>query len=428
MPEFNCDLHYHGPYAGGVSKNMSIPLIAEQAQLKGLDVVVTADSTHKDWLQHCKENLVETENGVYKHEKFNTIFLVGTEVQDQTRVHHLIYLEDLTRAQELREKLLPFGNLDHVMAGRPQLQLNPEKLAEIVEKVGGIVGPTHSFTPYFGVYAHYDSVEKAYGQFGRSISFIELGLSADSYFADLIPENHQYNFFTFSDSHSPWPHRIGREFTKIKMKKPDFNELKKALERKGENKITLNAGLNPREGKYHATACNLCYHHFSLQEMRALNWKCPHCNGTIKRGVRDRIMELAKGDKTEKHPDFRPPYQHLLPLAEIIQLTVGGKDPTLDGVQRIWKEFVNEFGNEIRTILDTPVAELETVHKEVAHSIDSFRKGWVAYYPGGGGKYGAPFIAHSVEELNRLNAEIEKGILPGAIKQKTPQKKLGDFG
>ncbi len=424
MPEYNCDLHYHGPYAGGVSKHMSIPIIAQQAQLKGLQVVVTSDSTHKDWLKHCEENLVEVENGVYKNEKFDTQFLVGTEVQDQMRVHHLIYLEDLTRAQELREKLLPYGNLDHALGGRPQLKLNPEKLAEIVEKVGGIIGPAHSFTPYFGVYAHYDSIQKAYGTFGKNIHFMELGLSADSYFADLIPENHQYQFVTFSDSHSPWPHRIGREFTRIQMQKPSFSELKKAFEHKNEKLITLNAGLNPREGKYHLTACNLCYIHYSLEKAQQLKWKCTQCNGTIKRGVRDRILELSNGDKIEKHPAFRPPYKHLLPLAEIIQITLQAKAPESEGVQNIWKQFVHAFGNEINVLLNTPFDELKKINEKVAQSIDSFRKGFVVYFPGGGGKYGTPYICHSEEEAQRLQAQIDQGKHPS---QKKSQKSLMEF-
>lgn len=425
MPEFNCDLHYHGPYAGGVSKNMSIPVIAEQAQLKGLDVVVTSDATHGAWLKHCEEHLKEVENGVYHHEKFNTQFLVGTEVQDQNRVHHLIYLPDFTRAHELRDILSKFGKLDHVMAGRPQLKLSPEKLAEIVESVNGIIGPAHAFTPYFGVYAHYDSVQTAYGGMGKSISFIELGLSADSYFADLIPENHDYNFLTFSDSHSPWPHRIGREFTRMQMKRVNFNELKKTLDRKGENRITLNAGFNPREGKYHATACNLCYTYFPIDDAVKLKWRCNKCNGSIKKGVRDRILELAGGNKTEKHPSFRPPYKHLLPLAEIIQLTTGSKDVTSTGVQSVWKQLVNEFENEISILLEVPIVDIEKIHSGVAKSLDSFRKGWVVYVPGGGGKYGQPIICSSVEHCAEMQSQIDSGNVP---QPKTPQKSLGDFG
>ncbi|MBU1939599.1 phosphotransferase, partial [Candidatus Micrarchaeota archaeon] len=63
MHEYNCDLHFHGPYSGGVSKNMQIPVIAEQARLKGLDVVCTSDILHAKWLEHVKESITERGNG-----------------------------------------------------------------------------------------------------------------------------------------------------------------------------------------------------------------------------------------------------------------------------------------------------------------------------------------------------------------------------
>ena len=44
--------------------------------------------------------------------------------------------------------------------------------------------------------------------------------------------------------------------------------------------------------------------------------KCS-CGGTIKKGVDFRISEIADYDEP-KHPDFRPKYVHLMPLAELI--------------------------------------------------------------------------------------------------------------
>lgn len=422
MQEFNCDLHYHGPFAGGVSKHMSIPIIAEQAQLKGLDLVVTSDSIHSEWLQHCKENLQEVENGIYAHSSFKTQFVVGTEVIDNHRVHHLIYLEDFTRAEELRAKLLPHGRLDGAMAGRPMLRLNGEQIAGIVEQVGGMIGPAHSFTPYFGILAHYNRISECYGELSKNVRFMELGLSADTQFADMIVDNHNYEFVCYSDSHSPWPHRIGREFTRMRMHRPSFQELQKVFERKGENKITLNAGLDPREGKYHATACNACYQHYSLDEAQKLNMRCSICKGSIKRGVRDRIAMLA-GPNPACSPEWRPPYRHILALAEIIQITLEAKEPTSDKVQEVWKKFVDAFGTEIHALLDAPLHELREVDHKVAENIESFRNGCVVYYPGGGGKYGIPFICKNEEDkqMKLLEiAEMEKGKNKG-------QKTLGDF-
>src|SRR3989344_5818040 len=122
MPELNCDLQLHGRFASGVSKNLQVPLMAEFAQWKGLQVLVTGDVQHKDWLAHLKEQIVETENGVFCDLKNRVSFIVGTEVEDQNRIHHLVYLPDFSRAEDFREKIKPFGNLDCSMCGRPILR------------------------------------------------------------------------------------------------------------------------------------------------------------------------------------------------------------------------------------------------------------------------------------------------------------------
>jgi uncharacterized protein (TIGR00375 family) len=424
VPELDCDLQLHGCFAGGVSKNMLVPVIAEQAAFKGLDVLVTADVQHAKWLEHLKKNLVENENGFLSDKNQCVHFIVGTEVEDQNRVHHLIYLPDLTRAQEFREKIKGFGNLDCSMCGRPILRLSAERIAEIVVDLKGLVGPSHSFTPYTGLFSRHDSVESAYGKMGSKIRFLELGLSADTGLADQILANHQYAFLSSSDSHSPWPHRLGREFNRIEMKKPCFSELKKALEEREEKKIVLNAGLDPREGKYHETACNNCFTHFSMKQAEQFQWVCPNCKNSIKKGVKDRILELADTEEG-KHPSFRPPYLHLLPLAEIIQQALGIENPLAKSVQSKWKDFIERFGNEISVLVDAPEKELLEFDSTTGKFILAFRNGWVHYSPGGGGEYGKPFIALSEKEFEELkknppSTNAKKNSFKG-------QKTLGEF-
>ncbi len=427
MREYNLDLHFHGPYAGGVSKNMLIPVIAEQAQLKGLDVVSTADITHGKWLEHVKQELVEEENGVYKHRDFATRFLVGTEVCCNQRIHHLIYLPDLSTAETFRLKLMGKGNLDCGICGRPSLRMGPEELAGQVHDLGGLIGPAHAFTPYFSVYAHFNSVKQAYGTEGGKITFMELGLSADSYFADLIEENHQYAFLTNSDSHSPWPHRIGREFTRMKMEKLGFEGLRRALADRdpegGGPSVTLNAGLDPREGKYHLTACNLCFKKYPVEALDKFKGRCP-CGGSIKKGVRDRVQELATFSE-ETHPPHRPPYLHLLPLAEIIQAAVGIENPTAQKVQEPWLKLVESFGNEIKVLVDVPIVELAEVDEEIAAYVEAFRAGRVLYLPGGGGQYGKPVVCRTEEEFERKKVELKDALAGKGDGDK--QKTLRDY-
>ncbi len=406
MKEFDCDLHLHGLYSGGVSKSMEIPVIGEQAKLKGLHLMASADILCKQWIEHAKKTLIE-ENGVFLEKESRTPFILGGEINDSSKVHHIFFLPDFNAVEELQKKLQQFGKLDGMGFGRPTLKLNAEQLAEKVHEAGGIIGPAHAFTPYYSVYAHFNSVKECYGSQGNRIKFIELGLSADSYFADLIEENHSFEFFTFSDAHSPWPHRIGREFTRIKMKKPSFEELVKALERKNERGTTLNVGLNPREGKYHCTACNSCYEKYSPQDAQRLKWRCPKCHGTIKKGVRHRILELASFTE-EIHPEQRPQYLHIIPLAEIIKISLGVENINSQKVQSLWREFIDCFESEIKALIDEPVVELAEVNEEVTKKIESFRLGRVLYKSGGGGQYGQPVICDSMEEMERKKIELKE--------------------
>ena len=290
-------------------------------------------------------------------------------------------MPDFNAIEEVRKE---FSNhtreLDSVMGGRPRLRINSERTAEIILDSGGIIGPAHAFTPYFGAYAYFDSIREAYGTLGEKISFIELGLSADTFLADKIKENREYLFLTNSDSHSPWPFRLGREFNRIKLKEPSFKELKKALTEKEEKRITLNVGLDPKEGKYHRTACQSCYSKYSLQEAIKLKWKCIECGKEIKRGVVERIEMLSDG--INKSPDFRPDYLHLLPLQEIIQNSLKIKLITSVKIQFLWKNFVEKFGSEINVLIDEPIENLMKVDAGIAKKIDCFRKGLVLFEGG----------------------------------------------
>ena len=69
----------------------------------------------------------------------------------------------------------------------------------------------------------------------------------------------------------------------------------------------------------------------------------------FKRARQDYKVELINDlVKEEKHPKFRPPYMHILSLAEIIQIALGAKNVQAPEVQTLWRNFVDAFGNEIK--------------------------------------------------------------------------------
>ncbi len=420
MRTYDADLHFHGKYASGVSKDMLIPAISAQAKLKGLDLLGTADILHEKWHKHCKENIVEIENGVFKHKDIDVYFIVQSEVQTDDRIHHILLFPDFNSAWQLREKLKPYST-DIDLDGRPRLRIGSEKIAELAESVGAVLGPAHAFTPYFGVYGKYDSLRDCYGNMASTVKFLELGLSADTHLADKIPELRKIMFLSNSDSHSPWPHRLGREFNRFKLSKPSFCEVKKALSDK-DGAVILNAGFDPREGKYHCSACPKCYQKYSWDQVNQFGWRCQKCNAKIKRGVKDRIEMLTDG-KSES-PPFRPPYVHIVPLAEIIARTKGLSGLTTATVQKWWKAFIDAFGSEIKVLIDEPIDNLAKVDKDIANSVKLFREEKTIMLAGGGGKYGELIIPKNDEELEQLKKKYDPEIKGYFVKK---EKDLREF-
>ncbi|MDO8427847.1 MAG: endonuclease Q family protein [Candidatus Diapherotrites archaeon] len=403
----DCDMHVHGPNSGGVSKNMSIPLMAEQAQLKGLHVLATGDCLNKEWLVHLKNSLIES-NGTFSFKDSEIQFILSTEISDLHNVHQLCYFPDFASVDLFREKLIQQKvKLDGKGFGRPWVRIGAEKLAEtVIDECKGLIGPAHGFTPYFGVFAHFNSVQQCFGSMASEIKFMELGLSADSDIADLIESNHSLQYFSCSDAHSAWSDKLGREFMRIRMTEGSLNELKKVLDLKGERRIETNIGLDAREGKYHCTACSECFAKYSLDQALKLKMKCMQCGKSIKRGVRDLALQLHNPESKSK-PEYRAEYVRSIPLAEIIKIAFKAENAHSKKVQTVWRNFVEEFKSEIAILLDVPIENLIQKNPEVGKKIQAFRNNWVLFMAGGGGNYGVPIICDSLKELEQKKKELK---------------------
>ncbi len=381
----NADLHIHGRYSMATSKNMTPSVMAPQARLKGLDLVATGDALHQKWMALLEETTEESSDGIFSlkesardqesSENNESKFILTTEVEDIKRVHHLIIFPSIESAKSTRSKMK--GNMD--ADGRPRVRMNGKEIMEIAHEYGCIIGPAHAFTPWTSIYKEYDSIKDCYG---KMPDFLELGLSADSDMADTIEELQNIPFLTNSDAHSPWPHRLGREFNELEISKLTFEGVKDAILNKN---IKANYGFDPRLGKYHLTACSKCYTQYAIEDAIEMKMRCP-CGGKIKKGVDYRIHELSKWKKPH-HPMHRPPYIHILPLAEIISIT-HGKGVTTVFVQKIWKEMVTKFNNEITALIHAPMKDLKIIDPKVADVIKAFRNNTLQIKSGGGGEYG----------------------------------------
>lgn len=406
---YAADLHIHGTYSRATSDRMVIDTIADQAEKKGLDIVGTGDILHPSWISMVRDKLGKVETGTFRHPDFWTNFLLTVEIEDNRRVHHLIILPSLSKAEELREKLDPHSS-DMNIDGRPTVNLKAQEIVELATESDCLIGPSHAFTPWTSVYKEFDSLEDCYKDQLKNADFLELGLSADSLMADRIKELKNLTFLSNSDAHSPWPNKLGREFNRFDIPEPTFSEVSKSI--RGRKNIQLNVGLNPRLGKYHLTACSKCYQRVPVDKARSKDWKCEKCGGNIKKGVSDRVEELADF-KSPQPPDFRPRYVHTAPLSEVISLALNRSNPRSKKVQLLWDSLVERFGDEISVLVDAKISEIREVSdSRIADMIQAFRDDLLEITPGGGGEYG--------------NLEIPTKVIKsqGEIGQKT----LSEFG
>jgi uncharacterized protein (TIGR00375 family) len=164
----------------------------------------------------------------------------------------------------------------------------------------------------------------------------------------------------------------------------------------------LNVGLFPEEGKYNRTACIRCFKQYSQIQKDEFHSRCPECRGQIKTGVADRVNQLANRAET-LHPPDRPPYVHLIPLAEIIAMALGYKSASTAGVQRIWEELTFDH-TEIEVLLEVELGEIKA-DPNVIEAISLFRSGEVLLLPGGGGKYGEIRLPHLKSENKEHSAK-----------------------
>jgi uncharacterized protein (TIGR00375 family) len=406
----NADLHIHSRFSGATSNKMSIETLSREAPRKGVDIVSTGDCFHSGWMKEIKQCEIVDE-GTF--ELNGTRFILGAEVEAEHRIHHLVYFPDISSLWDFKDKLKPISkNLES--DGRPNVKMNGEELAQIAKDVDALIGPAHAFTPFTSMYSYYDSLSDCYGDMTDYVSFIELGLSADSDLADRISELHRLTYLTNSDCHSPHPVRLAREFNRFEVEDKTFQQIKKAILRIDGCRPVLNVGLPPQEGKYHESACRTCHMHYSLEDAKRRKWRCM-CGSKIKIGVKDKITERSSFTRAI-HPGHRPKYVHLIPLAEIITKAVGQRNPFTQTVTKRWTELVDAFGSEINVLIDVDIGDISRITAPaITEAIQAFREGKILIRPGGGGEYGKI-------ELPQTEGDFEMPLTPSDM-----QSSLVDF-
>jgi uncharacterized protein (TIGR00375 family) len=279
--------------------------------------------------------------------------------------------------------------------GRPIFKIPCDEMTYELIKISKDIEviPAHIWTPWFallGSMSGYDKVKDAFKDQTKNIHALETGLSSDPEMNWRLSQLDPFALVSFSDSHSFWPWRIGREATLFELKDMTYNNLIKALRTK--QGLTGTVEVDPSYGKYHFDGHRLCKVCLSPKESLKIRNICPRCGKKLTIGVAHRVDELADRQEGYRPKDAKD-FKKLIPLSEIIASLLGAGVAT----KKVWDEFnklIDKFGNELNILLNVPESELKkATDNKIAEIILKNRQGKINIQPGYDGEYGVPIFS-----------------------------------
>jgi len=278
------------------------------------------------------------------------------------------------------------------------------------------------WTPWFAMFGSmsgFDSVQDCFLDQTKNIHAFETGISSDPPMNWRLSQLDKYSILSFSDLHSFWPWRIGREATLFDIDL-SYKNIIKAIRTKDGLSGTIE--VDPNLGKYHYTGhrkCNTC---MSPVESSKVKQICPVCGKQMTVGVAERVEELADRPEGFKPKDAKPFYS-LIPLSEIISRLLDKAVST----KTVWAEFdklIGSFGSELNILMDVPKEELlKVTSPTIANAIITIRNGKVKMQPGYDGEYGYPIFS----EDEKKGVVEESVILKKVPKVDRKHKNLFDY-
>lgn len=444
---------------------MTLPVIVQHAQQKGLNILSASDFTHPLWIKELKEQLEETNDGIYKlksqianvkatsqisKSEKDTLFLLSTEIssiykQDGKlrRVHNLIFLPSLEAVERFNQELISRGcNLN--ADGRPIVGISSRNLLEILLHIDerAMLIPCHIWTPHFGVYGSasgFDSLEQAFGDLAQYVYGIETGISSDPGMNWEVAELRNLSILSFSDAHSA--PKMGREATVFELEEASYEAIREAIMKpsyrsdksnesnrshgSGVNRISHTIEFYPEEGKYHFSGHRNCKVSIGPEEIRGGGNICPVCRRRLTEGVLFRVQQLVDKsliDRVEVKIDERgvkwyadklgeqPPFVKLVPLLEVVAQGIGSTFASQKS-QALFAELCSRLGDEIQVLLESPLEEIARVAAQwassgqgdrVAEAVQRVREAKIVIIPGYDGEYGKVSIWPEGEKRTKM--------------------------
>ncbi len=348
------DLHMHSKYSRATSKDLSIDNLVKWAKIKGINLLGTGDISHEKWLSEIREKLVE-KNGLYWLGDFpfmlsGEISLVFTAGEKGRRVHLVYLAPNLEVNNKINKYLDSKGRRDY--DGRPIFNISCE---EFVKQLMAIdtrieVIPAHAWTPWFGVFGSesgFNSLREAFGSQYENIHAIETGMSSDPEMNWKIKELEDKAIISFSDSHSFWPWRMGREATIFFIKPGEELTYQKIIDQLRNKTFKSTIETDPSYGKYHYDGHRVCNFSCSPKQTKELNGLCPVCKKPLIIGVENRVEELTNNHGIPKNAK---PFHKILPLHELIAFYLKSKVANKK-TWAVYDKLIEKFGNEFNLLL-----------------------------------------------------------------------------
>ncbi len=406
------DLQIHSKYSRATSKHISFQDLEKYARMKGLHLLGVGDFQHPLQFKSINEELEEDEHGIlWSKTKFpfmwqTEISLIYTQNGKGQRIHHLIFSPNKEVAKQIIDALSKKGRLDY--DGRPIFGFNSIELVDMMRSISEDIEiiPAHIWTSHFSLMGEYNQllrVEDCFGDNTKYIHALETGMSSNPADNRRLSVLDKFQLVSFSDAHSSWPWRLGREATIFDFKELSYKNFLKAIREGVGLKSTIETYTS--YGKYHFSGHRYCNVSFSPEDSKKYNQICPKCRNKLTIGVADRTEKLADRPVGYKR-DNALPFVSLIPLHELISSVYDIKQLSSKKVWEIYNLLIKNFGNEFKVLLNISYDELvKIVHEKLAKLIIKNREEKLNIKPGFDGVYGSIILDANEKIISQKSLE-----------------------